>query len=97
VVVSVSITLLRIRDVLDANCRAQLDGLEDLRARERVLEARIDRIALRNRELDRLGSGWPRVAGGASGGGYRAKWRRSGCCSRAASSRSIPGGSCTSR
>ncbi len=56
VVVSVSITFLRIRDVLDADWTAQLDGLRDLPARQRVLEDRIARIGERVRELDRAGA-----------------------------------------
>ncbi len=55
VIVSVSITFLRIRDVLDADWRAQLEGLVELPTRQRVLEDRIERIRARVRELDRAG------------------------------------------
>ncbi len=55
VIVSVTVTFLRIRDVLDADWPAQLDGLVDLRSRERVLVDRLERIRVRVRELDRAG------------------------------------------
>ena len=55
VIVSVSVTFLRIRDVLDADWRAQLEGLVDLPTRQRVLEDRIERIRVRVRDLDRAG------------------------------------------
>ena len=55
VIVSVSITFLRIRDVLDADWRAQLEGLVELPTRQRVLEDRIERIRVRVRKLDRAG------------------------------------------
>ncbi|MDA8201287.1 MAG: glycosyltransferase family 2 protein [Chloroflexi bacterium] len=54
-IVSVSITFLRVRDVQDADWAAQLDGLRDLSRREHVLEERIARIVERVRELERGG------------------------------------------
>jgi hypothetical protein len=54
-IVSVSITYLRIRDVQAADWPAQLEGLADLPGRERVLEDRIGRIRARVRELERAG------------------------------------------
>ena len=54
-IVSVSITYLRICDVQSADWPAQLEGLRDLPGRERVLEDRIVRIRARVRELERTG------------------------------------------